>query len=272
MIAETLRVVHSPKAAAAIEQTSDANQALIAMEERSFVLAQHGKADGRERAAGSSEYARQKAIYAQGFNSAATVFRGEVTRSTERVRRYRPLSLAIGIVGGAILLLAGMLFLRLARERERMADENARRTRGEVDRRAEEVAYFETQQHFSEILQVTRREPEAHRLIKRHLERRIPGSAVAILNRNNSDNRLEVMTELPADAPCWAPRSAPNRTRARRSDSVALHKRDADDAPAAGVRHLRQVARRVAVHAVARGRRGDRRGARRTPRGPRGHR
>ena len=43
VIADTLRVAHNAKAAAAIAQTSDANQALIAMEERSFALGRSGK-------------------------------------------------------------------------------------------------------------------------------------------------------------------------------------------------------------------------------------
>jgi diguanylate cyclase (GGDEF)-like protein len=201
VIAETLRVVDDPEAAAAVEQTSDANQALIGMEERSFTLANEGKRDEASALLASPEYGRQKAIYAHGFNRAAAVFRDDVQGSIAHVGRYRPLSLGIGVVGGAVLLLAGLLFFRVERERDRMAAENARRTRDEVDRRATEIEYFETQQHFSEILQVTRREPEANRLIKRHLERSIPGAVVAVLNRNNSDNRLEVMTELPEDAP-----------------------------------------------------------------------
>jgi diguanylate cyclase (GGDEF)-like protein len=201
VIADTLRLVHSPQAAAAIAQTSDANQALIAMEERSFLLGGQGKQRAASALLNSAQYARQKAIYAKGFNRAAAVFRATVHRSTARVRLYRPLALGIGILGAAVLLIASVLFLRLARERERMASENERRTRAEADRRVSEVEYFETQQDFSEILQVTRREPEAHGLIKRHLERTMPGATVVVLSRNNSDDRLEVMTQLPSESP-----------------------------------------------------------------------
>jgi hypothetical protein len=42
---------------------------------------------------------------------------------------------------------------------------------------------------FTEAMQVTESEEEAHGLLKRHLERSIPGSAVVILNRNNSADR-----------------------------------------------------------------------------------
>ena len=36
---------------------------------------------------------------------------------------------------------------------------------------------------FTQLLQVTRSEGEAHALLKRHLERTVPGSAVVVLNR-----------------------------------------------------------------------------------------
>src|SRR2546421_1983170 len=38
-------------------------------------------------------------------------------------------------------------------------------------------------------------------LLKHHLERSIPGSSVTVLNRNNSADRLEAMTAVPADSP-----------------------------------------------------------------------
>lgn len=201
VIADTLRLSHNAKAAAAIAQSSDANQVLIAMEERSFVLGRTGRQREASALLNSAQYVRQKTIYAQGFNRAAAAFRATVDNEAAHVRRYRRAALAIGILGGGVLLIAGVLFLRVARERERMAAANERHTRGEADRRAAEVEYFETQHDFSEILQVTRREPEAHGLIKRHLERTMPGATVAVLNRNNSDDRLEVMTELPSDSP-----------------------------------------------------------------------
>jgi diguanylate cyclase (GGDEF)-like protein len=57
----------------------------------------------------------------------------------------------------------------------------------------------ERQREFSEVLQVTESEAEAYDLIKRHLQRVIPGSVVGVLNRNNSHDRLEARTELPSD-------------------------------------------------------------------------
>jgi diguanylate cyclase (GGDEF)-like protein len=61
-------------------------------------------------------------------------------------------------------------------------------------------SYEEGQGEFTEALQVTEAEDEAHGLLKRHLERSIPGSRVVVLNRNNSADRLEATTELPPDS------------------------------------------------------------------------
>jgi diguanylate cyclase (GGDEF)-like protein len=204
VIAETLQLVNSPQAEAAVATTSDANQALIEMETRSFALGRRGRQREASALLTSSEYAKQKEIYAQGSERAATLFRATVHANTTQVRRYRSLALGIGILGGAVLLLAGIMVMRLARERERIAAEHDRRTLAEAQRRAAEVEYFETQHHFTDILQVTRRESEAHSLIKRHLERTIPGGLVAVLNRDEVENRLDVMTELPADSPMLA--------------------------------------------------------------------
>jgi diguanylate cyclase (GGDEF)-like protein len=204
VIAQTLKLVNSPQAEAAIATTSDANQALIKMETRAFTLGRSGRRREASALLTSSQYAKQKAIYAQGSEQAATLFRATVSDNTAQVRRYRTLALGIGILGGAILLLAGIMLLRLARERERIAADHDARTVAEAQRRAGEVEYFESQHHFTDILQVTRREPEAHTLIKRHLERTIPGGIVAIVNRNEVENRLDVVTPLPDGSAIFA--------------------------------------------------------------------
>jgi hypothetical protein len=132
VIAQTVKLVDSAEAEAAIAQTSDANQALIAMEERSFVLGRHGRQREASALLRSPEYTRQKAIYAQGFHRAAALFAARVRTGTARVRRYRPLALGIGILGGGVLLIAGVLLFRLARDRERMGAENERHARAEA--------------------------------------------------------------------------------------------------------------------------------------------
>jgi diguanylate cyclase (GGDEF)-like protein len=54
---------------------------------------------------------------------------------------------------------------------------------------------------FAGALQVANDEEEAHQLLRRHLERSLPGTTVAVLNRNNSADRLEALTPLPAGSP-----------------------------------------------------------------------
>jgi diguanylate cyclase (GGDEF)-like protein len=56
--------------------------------------------------------------------------------------------------------------------------------------------YETTQGEFTDALQVSETEEESYGLLKRHLERSIPRSAVVVLNRNNSSDRLEATTEL----------------------------------------------------------------------------
>lgn len=68
--------------------------------------------------------------------------------------------------------------------------------RRELERQAAESAYHGTQREFAEILQVTQSEAEAHTIVKRHLERSLSGAEIVVLNRNNSQNRLEAATPL----------------------------------------------------------------------------
>jgi len=55
----------------------------------------------------------------------------------------------------------------------------------------------QSQAEFIDTLQVTRSEDEAQELLQRHLQRSLPDSAVTVLRRNNSDNRLQAATALP---------------------------------------------------------------------------
>ncbi len=69
-----------------------------------------------------------------------------------------------------------------------------------VSRQESDRSYQTTQHEFVDALQVTESEDEAHLLLKRHLERSVPDSLVVVLNRNNSDDRLEARTPVPADS------------------------------------------------------------------------
>jgi diguanylate cyclase (GGDEF)-like protein len=98
-----------------------------------------------------------------------------------RIRRYSQFASAVA---------SGDLSVRLA---PRGSDELATlgRTLDEMVERRE----------FLDVLQVTNSADVAHDLLKRHVERSVAGSSVVILNRNNSDDRLEAKTEVPANSP-----------------------------------------------------------------------
>jgi diguanylate cyclase (GGDEF)-like protein len=63
-------------------------------------------------------------------------------------------------------------------------------------RRAVEPA--RDQVEFADTLQLAGNEDEAHQLLKRHLQRLVVGGDVTVLNRNNSADRLEAVTDLAA--------------------------------------------------------------------------
>jgi diguanylate cyclase (GGDEF)-like protein len=57
------------------------------------------------------------------------------------------------------------------------------------------------QAEFADTLQLANDEDEAHRLLQRHLERTLAGTDAVVLNSNNSADRLEAVTPLPAASP-----------------------------------------------------------------------
>jgi diguanylate cyclase (GGDEF)-like protein len=74
-----------------------------------------------------------------------------------------------------------------------------------VDRQQADRAYDQTQAEFSDAMQLAETESEAHELLKHHLERSLARSNVVVLNRNNSEDRLEPRTPLPPDSPLAQP-------------------------------------------------------------------
>jgi diguanylate cyclase (GGDEF)-like protein len=107
-----------------------------------------------------------------------------ISRESDRAHAasVRRSVLLIALLSGAFAAAAGILMTRL-RRRER-------------DRQAAEQRYHASQREFTETLQVTQSESEAHVLVKRHLERCVPRSRIVVLNRNNSQNRLEAATPV----------------------------------------------------------------------------
>jgi diguanylate cyclase (GGDEF)-like protein len=98
-----------------------------------------------------------------------------------RIRRYSQFASAVA---------SGDLSVRVA---SRGSDELATlgRTLDEMVERRE----------FVDTLQVTDSEEVAHDLLKRQVQRSVPGSSAVILNRNNSDDRLEAKTAVPEVSP-----------------------------------------------------------------------
>ena len=224
VIAQTLRVVNS-QAGGRGDRADQRRESGADRDGGAVVRARRTRAGSARRArcsARRSTCARRRST-PQGFKRAATIFRAEVQRSTAHVRRYRPISLGIGDRRRAASCWSRRAVLPRSpanasgwRRRTRAA-----RTRRR-ERRAAEIAYFESQQHFSEILQVTRREPEAHRLIKRHLERSIPGRLCRCSTATTPTTGSRSMTDLAgrrAAAPIASSASSPRR--APRSGSVA---------------------------------------------------
>lgn len=91
------------------------------------------------------------------------------------------------------------------------------------------------EQELRELLQVSRSEEESRQLLVRHIERAVPGAGAAVLNRNNSDDRLEPslsasaqttpLCDLPREelqpASCLAVRLSRSYDRRRGEESLA---------------------------------------------------
>ena len=102
----------------------------------------------------------------------------------------RMLEWILVLLSAGVTLIAGGVGGFVAGRRERRAV-----ARDQRDRR-----YRETQAEFAATMQIVHDEPEAYGLVRRHLERTLAESAVVVLNRNNSANRLEAATPLAEDS------------------------------------------------------------------------
>ncbi len=95
-----------------------------------------------------------------------------------------------GLISVAVIVLLAVVFFAAGLY---LIERELRRVRA---RRERERRYRETQGEFADAMQIMRDESEAHQLVKAHLERTIEAADVAILNRNNSDNRLYAATAI----------------------------------------------------------------------------
>jgi diguanylate cyclase (GGDEF)-like protein len=120
---------------------------------------------------------------------------GNPTGSVFQEAGWAPLGMAASAL--VLLLLAAGSYRSAKRARE----EEDRLREDDERRRVADREYHETQREFTEILQITRDEGEAYELLRRYLERSVTGSSVLVLNRNNSRDRLEPMTDLEEHSP-----------------------------------------------------------------------
>jgi diguanylate cyclase (GGDEF)-like protein len=134
------------------------------------------------------------------FVAANTAYRGRLATLRQKEQDQAAL-VPVWLVIGLGLLFGAIAFVLVRRQRRIEAD----REREQVRRSDAEAAFIDSQVRFGEAMQVALDQPEAHRLLKGHLEDRIPESSVVVLNRNNSANRLEPSEKLPADDPLSKP-------------------------------------------------------------------
>jgi diguanylate cyclase (GGDEF)-like protein len=127
-----------------------------------------------------------KAMFDRFRSANARYHQGEVSQRDASLSRAGTTLVLIIVVLAALFGGVGYLFLERSNRRAARA---ARRDKADQRKQGQ----------FTELLQVTRSEGEAHALLKRHLERSVPGSGVVVLNRNNSANRLEATTPVSPD-------------------------------------------------------------------------
>jgi diguanylate cyclase (GGDEF)-like protein len=108
-----------------------------------------------------------------------------------------PLYLVLGLS-----LVFGAIAFGLMRRGRRVETE---RSLAEAERNRAEVDFIRSQTRFGEALQFAEDQAEAHKMLKLHLEDRIPKSSAVVLNRNNSANRLEASEKLAPDHPLSEP-------------------------------------------------------------------
>jgi diguanylate cyclase (GGDEF)-like protein len=134
----------------------------------------------RDRALPDHEEALEGRSMMQSFRAENAAFESELQRRGNHsleLARWLTVEVAAGLVI-ALTLGITLLLRRYTRiERERL--------RGQSDLR--------------ELLQAAQSEQEARTLLVRHVERIIPGSGAAVLNRNNSDDRLEPLLSTRAE-------------------------------------------------------------------------
>jgi diguanylate cyclase (GGDEF)-like protein len=223
-----------PAEVAVVRRARDAYAAYL--EERSRLLRVAALASAVPRSQSAEQLRRSFAPLRTALNEYAAVHFAEANRNLRELReagRGRNWVLVITLVFGALSLVAIALvthgivgrvrsygaFARqvasgdldtrlhprgrdeltgLAHSLNGMVEQLSRADRERRDMESSEAAYRAAQDHFSEVLQVTESEHEAHDVLTRHLERSVPDSTAVVLNRTDGNEGLEAATPLPA--------------------------------------------------------------------------
>jgi diguanylate cyclase (GGDEF)-like protein len=127
-------------------------------------------------------------LFAVGVGLAVWLIRGVVPRT----RRYAHFASDVS---------AGDLSTRIAVEGQDELAELGHTLNTMVAQREAEREHGESQDELTDALQVAADEEEAHGMLKLHLERRVPGSSVVVLNRNNREVRLDAKTPVEEGSP-----------------------------------------------------------------------
>src|SRR3954468_5414259 len=150
------------------------------------------------RVAGVAERRRERRLGAFSAANANYQKRLEVNRDEEESAAALVAVWLTLLVSGLFSIVGGLLAVRTRRRDRHQRDERA-------GAREAEDAFRTSQVRFSEALQVSESQSEAHRLIARHLEATIPDSTAVALNRNNSADRLEPTIPLEPGRPLSEP-------------------------------------------------------------------
>ena len=183
----TSRLLHNDaKDRALVEQSRDANLAFLRAFRRVRRIAGAGSS---QEAKAIRELNGAEDQVLRPLDSLQTIYETEVgTRRAEQSAADTQAFVA-ALIGALIALgaTAGLAYYAI-----RLLARMTRRR--EEDRRLEAA-----QAEFADVLQVTEGQDETYQLLRRRLERSIAGARAVVLNRNNSEDRLEAATELPTD-------------------------------------------------------------------------
>jgi diguanylate cyclase (GGDEF)-like protein len=89
------------------------------------------------------------------------------------------------LIAALVALIAAVAMIRIGLTLRRL-----------VEQQSVEVSFGEAEGEYIDMLQVTENEDEAQELLRRHVERSLPGARAVVLARNNSADRLEPRTSL----------------------------------------------------------------------------